>query len=123
MKKMWALLAAGLLIIGVVYARAEEGAVSPAPAATNVTAAYPSSDTVLPAEPVPPAGGIKDYENFLKYADAVNAYIKAAQTYVDGATNDANDIINKRNEAVNKAQHVVDVYNAAIQQEEEKKEK
>ncbi len=98
---------------------AEETA--PAEAAkTNLSSPYPVVDGMLPAEPVPPEEGIKDYKNFVKYADQVNAYIKVAQQYIDGATNDANDIINKRNEAVKKAQHVVDVYNACLPKEDKK---
>lgn len=109
------------LVAGAAPAWAEETAAPQAdPAATNVSTPYPTVDGVLPAEPVPPAGGVKDFENFKKYADAVNDYVKAAQKYIDGATNDANDIINKRNEAVQKAQHVVDVYNESIPKENKK---
>lgn len=121
MKKWCMALLVAALVAGAAPAWAEETAAPQVdPAATNVSTPYPTVDGVLPAEPVPPAGGVKDFENFKKYADAVNDYVKAAQKYIDGATNDANDIINKRNEAVQKAQHVVDVYNESIPKENKK---
>lgn len=119
MKKAGISLLVSLMVMSGVTAMAEEAA--PAEAVkTNMTAAYPVVDGMLPAEPVPPEEGIKDYKNFIKYADQVNAYIKVAQQYIDGATNDANEIINKRNEAVKKAQHVVDVYNATLPEQNKK---
>lgn len=121
MKKLCISLLVAALVMGASPALAEDAAAPQSdPAATNVSTPYPAVDGVLPAEPQPPAGGVKDYENFKKYADAVNEYIRAAQKYIDGATNDANDIINKRNEAVQKAQYVVDVYNASIPKEDKK---
>lgn len=121
MKKLCAFFLMAALMMGAASVWAEEdSALQVDPTATNVSTPYPTVDGVLPAEPQPPAGGVKDFENFQKYADAVNDYIKAAQKYIDGATNDANDIINKRNEAVQKAQHVVDVYNASIPKENKK---
>lgn len=121
MKKLCISLLVAALVMGASPAWAEDAAAPQAdPTATNVSTPYPTVDGVLPTEPQPPAGGVKNFENFQKYADAVNDYIKAAQKYIDGATNDANDIINKRNEAVQKAQHVVDVYNASIPKENKK---
>lgn len=121
MKKLCASFLMAALLMGSASVWVEEDSAPQVdPTATNVSTPYPTVDGVLPAEPQPPAGGVKDFENFQKYADAVNDYIKAAQKYIDGATNDANDIINKRNEAVQKAQHVVDVYNASIPKENKK---
>lgn len=108
-----------ILLMSGMSVMAEETA--PAEAAkTNLSSPYPVVDGMLPEEPVPPAGGIEDYKNFIKYADQVNAYIKAAQQYIDSATNDANEIINKRNEAVKKAQHVIDVYNGMLPEQNKK---
>ena len=101
---------------------AEEAAQAPQvdPTATNISTPYPVVDTVIPPAPVPPEEGVQDFTNFKKYADEVDAYIKAIQKYIDGATNDANDIINKRNEAVQKAQAAVDQYNSFFDKEEKK---
>lgn len=121
MKKQWAALAAAFLIGSSFPALAEEtNQPMSDQTATNMETAYPSVDGFLPPEPVPPANGVKDYENFQKYVNAVNAYIKAAQAYIDGATNDANDIIRKRNEAVEKTQRIVDTYNASLPKENKK---
>lgn len=121
MKKQWAALAAAFLIGSSFPAPAEEiNRPMPDQTATNMEAAYPSVDGFLPPEPDPPAEGVRDFENFKKYMDAVNEYVRAAQKYIDGATTDANDIIKKRNDAVQKAQQVVDRYNASLPKEEKK---
>lgn len=118
MKRKIMLLATALALAGGVSVMAEE--VQTDLSATNAVSPYPAVDTVLPAVPVPPAGGIQDFNGFKAYADEVDAYIKAAQKYIDGATNDANDIINKRNEAVKKAQEAIDQYNSYFDKEKEK---
>lgn len=121
LKQQLAALTAALLIgISFPVMAEETNPTPPEPAATNMETPYPSVDGCLPPEPVPPANGVKDYENFQKYVNAVNAYIKAAQAYIDGATNDANDIIRKRNEAVEKTQRIVDTYNASLPKENKK---
>lgn len=122
MKKSIAILAASLAMVTSFQVMAEEASQTPQvdPAATNVSAAYPVVDTVIPSAPVPPKGGVQDFANFQKYADEVDAYVKAIQKYIDGATNDANDIITKRNEAVQKAQAAVDQYNSFFDKQEEK---
>lgn len=117
MKQVCFALALVALLSSPFSASAEEAKVSPA---TNLKEPYPAADGFLPAEPMPPEKGVKDYENFLKYVDAVNAYIKAAQTYIDNATNDANTIITKRNDAAQKAQHVIDTYNNSLPKDEKK---
>lgn len=118
MKRKITLLMAALVLSGGISVMAEE--VQTDPAATNATSPYPAVETVLPAVPVPPDGGIQDFNGFKAYADEVDAYIKAAQKYIDGATNDANDIINKRNEAVKKAQEAIDQYNSFFDKEKGK---
>ncbi len=113
MKKTIAILTTSLLMAASFPVMAEEAnAPQTDPTATNVSTLYPVVDTVIPPTPVPPEKGIQDFANFKKYADEVDAYIKAVQKYIDGATNDANDIINKRNEAVKKAQAAIDQYNS-----------
>lgn len=114
-------MAAAFLIGGSFPVLAEETN-PPAPdlTSTNMETPYPTVDGFLPPEPVPPAEGIKDFANFKKYMDSVNAYVQAAQKYIDGATNDANEIIRKRNEAAHKAQDAVDRYNASLPKETRK---
>ena len=121
MKKLCAFFLMAALMMGAASVWAEEdSAPQPDQTATNMEAAYPSVDGFLPPEPDPPAEGVRNFENFKKYMDAVNEYVRAAQKYIDGATNDANDIIKKRNDAVQKAQQVVDRYNASLPKEEKK---
>lgn len=122
MKKSIAILTASLVMAASFQIMAEEAPQTPQvnPTATNISTPYPVVDTVIPPAPVPPEGGVQDFAHFKKYADEVDAYIKAIQKYIDGATNDANDIINKRNEAVQKAQAAVDQYNSFFDKEEKK---
>ena len=122
MKKSIAMLMTAFVMAASFPVMAEEAAQAPQvdPTATNISTPYPVVDTAIPPAPVPPEGGVQDFANFKKYADEVDAYIKAIQKYIDGATNDANDIINKRNEAVQKAQAAVDQYNSFFDKEEKK---
>ena len=119
MKKCIAILMTSFVMTASFSVMAEEAAQEPQvdPAATNISIPYPVVDTMIPPVPVPPEGGVQDFAGFKKYADEVDAYIKAIQKYIDGATNDANDIINKRNEAVQKAQAAIDQYNSFFDKE------
>lgn len=123
-KKIIAFVLCGLLSGSSVCVMAEEASSTPAeptkamqidPTLTNMTMPYPDPDTILPAAPKVPEGGIKNVSSFMEYGKEVDAYVKVAQQYINGATNDANDIIRKRNAAAEEAQKVVNAYNAQVE--------
>lgn len=115
MKKQLTALLAVLLVTCSLAAPAfaeEKAAETPVdPNATNLTAAYPVLETVVPAMPVKPES-LQDVKAVTAYIAAVDTYLKAVQKYIDGSTNDLNKIIDQRNKAIASANKVVEEYNA-----------
>lgn len=81
------------------------------PNITNLSAAYPLANEVLPSIPVKPES-LNDGQALAAYIAAVDAYTKAAQKYIDGTTNDLNKIVAQRNLVVQNANKVVEECNA-----------
>jgi hypothetical protein len=90
------------------------------PNITNLSAAYPLANEVLPPIPVKPES-LNDVKAVTAYLAAVDAYTKAAQKYIDGTTNDLNKVIVQRNMAVQNANKVVEECNAFFEANKKQK--
>lgn len=90
-----------------------------APKTTNMTAAYPLQEQVLPKVPPVPSS-IKNTKEITEYVAAVNAYMDAAQKYIDAATDDLNLIVEQRNMAIQNANKIIEEYNAFFEKHKAK---
>lgn len=86
---------------------------------TNMTAAYPMQEQVLPKVPPVPSS-IKNTKEITEYVAAVNAYMDAAQKYIDAATDDLNLIVEQRNKAIQNANKIIEEYNAFFEKHKAK---